>query len=119
MTDIKKATPAEEREFKRMEEKVKQPVNPHRTAHEILSQISGLIEERGKTYDKGEERSFTKVAHAYNSIKGSGLSGSDIALMLVILKLVRQETSDTVHRDSIDDLVAYSALYGEELEKKK
>lgn len=30
-----------------------------------------------------------------------------------LLKMVRSETRDAPHRDSVEDLIAYSGLYGE------
>lgn len=87
-------------------------------ANEILTTASETISQRGKTYDKkGEERSFQQIATVFNSVNNRNLNllGSDVALLLVCLKLVRQSTSPDFHLDSAIDGTAFMALYGEQL----
>ena len=96
--------------------------DPHastqRTADQILEYTKNLIVEKGVTYDQGQERSFSKIANAFNSIHGTELSSANIAELLLILKLVRQASSDGYHKDSMEDAVSYCALMGEELENE-
>lgn len=83
-------------------------------ATEILQKAASIMEERGKQYDKENgERSMGKAIAAFNAIKSESLSESDGWLLLAILKMVRDNTKPQPHDDSIHDLVAYSALYGE------
>lgn len=73
---------------------------------------------RGQEYEKKDtERSFVKIAQAHNAIAGKGLDGDDIALVLTLLKLVRQRTArdnGIYHRDSGVDGTSYAALLDEE-----
>lgn len=71
--------------------------------------------ERGKDYDKEEERSANKTAKAFNAITGFELKASDVWLLLQLLKDVRQYSSPNYHADSAEDGVAYSALKAESL----
>lgn len=83
---------------------------------ELLNQCVDIQDERGVDYDNGAERSFQKVATAFNAITGKDLKGSEVALMLQLLKDVRQWTHpQRLHEDSILDGVSYAALKGEEL----
>ena len=88
------------------------------SATTLLQQCVDIQQERGKQYDGGQEqeRSFQRVAVAFNAITHRDLKGSDIALMLQILKDVRLYTNmDSLHEDSILDKVSYASLHGEEL----
>lgn len=61
------------------------------------------------------ERSFEKAAKVLNAIAGTDyLSASDIALVLLAVKLVRDQSREEPHRDSLLDAVAYASLYAEE-----
>lgn len=77
-------------------------------------------EERGKEYDsEGGERSFKAAADAFNALTGEKLSGSDICLIQVCLKVVRQNSNKSrVHGDSVLDAISYLALYGEQLNEE-
>ena len=88
------------------------------SATELLQRCVSIQQERGKQYDgkQEQERSFKRVADAYNAITHRDLKGSDVALMLQILKDVRLYTNmDSLHEDSILDKVSYASLHGEEL----
>lgn len=86
------------------------------TAYEFLGHAGSLMNQRGETYDQPQgERSAAATACAFNAITGHELSETDVWLMLLLLKLVRQEHSPCFHRDSAEDSVAYSALYAESL----
>lgn len=86
------------------------------TAINFLDNASSLLKERGKTYDtKGGERSAAKVATAFNAVTGRDLSASEVWLILLLLKEVRQFSRKEYHQDSAEDAVAYTALMAEEL----
>lgn len=92
------------------------PTRPPHTACEFLAQAGSLMNQRGQTYDQPKgERSAAATASAFNAITGHELNETDIWLMLLLLKLVRQENAPAFHRDSAEDTVAYSALYAESL----
>lgn len=85
---------------------------------ELLQACIDVQAERGKQYDAKQtgERSFQAAAQAFNAMTGQNLKGSDVCLMLVCVKAVRQYSSpDRLHSDSVLDLVSYAALWGEEL----
>jgi hypothetical protein len=67
------------------------------------------------TEGKGE-RSFQAVAEAFNALTGEKLSGSDICLVQMCLKIVRQNSDKSrLHDDSLLDAVSYTSLWAEEL----
>jgi hypothetical protein len=67
------------------------------------------------TKGKGE-RSFQAVAEAFNALTGEKLSGSDICLVQMCLKIVRQNSDKSrLHDDSLLDAVSYTSLWAEEL----
>jgi len=91
------------------------------TAAEYLSACAQVQLERGKQYDAGGtgERSFDAAAEAFNCITGKHLRGSDVCLILVMVKLVRQYSDTTrLHADSVLDAVSYASLWAEELTKE-
>jgi hypothetical protein len=77
------------------------------------------MEERARQYDQQDgERSVPAVVDAFNAIKGGDrlLTHADGWLFLVLLKLVRAQTAKgKAAFDSVEDAVAYAALFGEEL----
>ena len=103
-------------EFERLEI---EPV-PQITAVDILDKGKQILAQRGQEYetDSKKERSFPQVAIAFNAITGHEIKGSEVALMLQILKDVRQWSQDRLHEDSIIDCTNYSALKGQELFKE-
>jgi len=85
---------------------------------DLLSACAAVQSERAKQYDASGtgERSFKAAADAFNALTGHELKGSDVCLLLVCLKAVRQYSNPArVHDDSVLDLVSYSALWGEEI----
>ena len=86
---------------------------------DFLKQALKIQEERGAEYDVTspikKERSFNKVAIAFNAITGKDLTAAEIALMLQLLKDVRQWSADRYHKDSVEDCISYSSLKAEEL----
>lgn len=87
---------------------------PAMTAPDLLDAAAGHMKARAATYDKPEgERSMGATVEAFNAITGRDLRESEGWLLMTLLKLVRSETRDAPHRDSVEDLIAYSGLYGE------
>ena len=83
-------------------------------APEILTRSAEIMAERAKQYDSPQgERSMGKAVAAFNAITGQSLSEANGWLLMALLKMVRDNTTDKPHEDSINDLVAYGALYGE------
>ena len=83
-------------------------------APEILKRSSDIMDERAKQYDSPEgERSMGKAVAAFNAITGHELSEANGWLLMALLKMVRDNTTGKPHEDSINDLVAYGALYVE------
>ena len=83
-------------------------------AGDLLSLASDTLAERGRERDKpGGERSMARAVAAFNAITGRGLRESEGWLLLALLKMVRGEQRAAPHPDSIEDLIAYAALYGE------
>ena len=92
------------------------PIEQPSTAPELLNQAAQLLAERGKQYDKsGEERSAAAIVNAFNAITKRDLTPGEGWLFLVLLKAVRfYSNTETSHRDSLEDMIAYAALHAEE-----
>jgi hypothetical protein len=89
------------------------PEKPH-SAPRLLDQAAKHMRDRAATYDKPEgERSMGKTVEAFNAITGRDLTESEGWLMMALLKMVRSQQRKEPHADSVEDLVAYSALFGE------
>ncbi len=89
-------------------------------AGDFLSAGMTILCERGQQYgSNSRECSFPQVAEAFNAITGNELSGSDVCMILTLLKLVRQSAQpDRLHVDSLVDGVNYMALYAEMISKE-
>jgi hypothetical protein len=87
------------------------------TSTDFLRRAIELQGERGAEYEnnEGTERSFDKIATAFNSITSKDVTPAEIALIFTLLKLVRQWSADRYHPDSPEDAVSYMALTAEEL----
>lgn len=85
------------------------------TAPSLLKRAADIMDERGRQYDKpGGERSMAQCVAAFNAITGRDITEEEGWLMLAVLKMVRYYQNPAVpHRDSVEDLIAYSALFGE------
>lgn len=95
--------------------------NQPATAAEYLSACAHVQSERAKQYDASGtgERSFDAAAEAFNCITGKQLRGSDVCLILEMVKLVRQYSDPArLHQDSVLDAVSYGSLWAEELTKE-
>ena len=91
------------------------------TASDFLSEGLRILSERGKQYDPigTKEMSFDNVAEAFNCLTNSRMRGSDVCLLLALLKVVRQNANKDFHEDSAVDFVNYAALYSEILKGEK
>ena len=91
------------------------------TASDFLSEGLRILSERGKQYDPSgtKEMSFDNVAEAFNCLTNSRLKGSDVCLLLALLKVVRQNANNSFHEDSAVDFVNYAALHSEILKGEK
>lgn len=87
-----------------------------KSAEAFITKTLQILKERGKEngYDKKEERSFKKIASVCSIILGKEINADDIALILLVLKLVRQFQQDRYHQDSAEDAIAYAAFIAEE-----
>jgi hypothetical protein len=84
------------------------------TANQLLNKAATLMQQRGEQYDKPSgERSMAQAVTAFNAITGLTISEADGYLLMALLKMVRDNQKESPHTDSIEDLIAYSALYGE------
>lgn len=92
------------------------PVEQPSTAPDLLNQAAQLLAERGQQYDKeGEERSSAAIVAAFNAITKRDLTPGEGWLFMVLLKAVRfYSNTETPHRDSLEDMIAYTALHAEE-----
>lgn len=92
------------------------PVEQPSTAPELLNHAAQLLAERGQQYDKsGNERSAAKIVAAFNAVTGRDLTPGEGWLFMVLLKAVRfYSNTETSHRDSLEDMIAYAALHAEE-----
>lgn len=84
----------------------------------VLNKCADLQRDRGAEYDKAgqQERSFARVAQAFNAITGKDLTSAEVCLLLQVLKDVRQWSNpNRLHKDSAIDGVNYGALKVEEL----
>ena len=84
-------------------------------AIDMLNAAAGHMKQRAGTYDQPDgERSMRRTVAALNAVKGREvLTESDGWLLMELLKLARDQSRDTPHQDSLEDAVAYAALYGE------
>lgn len=83
-------------------------------ADALLDAAAKHMRDRAVTYDQpGGERSMGRAVEAFNTITGHGINESEGWLFMALLKMVRSESREAPHRDSIEDLVAYCGLYGE------
>ena len=90
------------------------PLLPTTLAPALLEAAAKHMHDRASTYDKPEgERSMGLTVQTFNTLTGHRLTESEGWTLMMILKLVRDQQRPSAHRDSIEDLVAYSALRGE------
>lgn len=86
-------------------------------AEEILIHCADVMKERGKGYDKNRERAMGKIVSIFNILTNRDLSIKDGYQFMIALKLVRGAGRDDI--DDPVDLINYTALMGELLDKGK
>ncbi len=91
------------------------------TAADFLSAGLEILSQRGEQYgNDGRECSFPQAAEAFNALTGHKLVGSDICLIIALVKQVRQYAQPgRFHEDSAVDGVNYLALQSELLKKER
>jgi hypothetical protein len=91
------------------------------TAADFLSAGLEILSQRGGEYgNDGRECSFPQAAEAFNALTGHNLKGSDICLIIALVKQVRQYAQPSrFHEDSAVDSVNYLALQSELLKKER
>lgn len=93
------------------------------SADGIMKESLKIMDGRAKQYDKEGtgERSMEAAIKSFNAITGNSLQPSDGYMLLMLLKLVRNQTvvDGAAAMDCVEDCVAYSALYGESVIKEK
>ena len=68
----------------------------------FLREAISVMEQRGQQYDtEGGERSFAAAADTFNAITGYEITAADVALVQVCIKLVRSQSREEPHRDSL------------------
>lgn len=83
-------------------------------AIDILGKARDHMQDRAATYDSpGGERSMAATVKAFRAITGVEITEEQGWLFMVALKLVRAQASGRVHRDSLEDAVAYASLMAE------
>lgn len=90
------------------------------TAEDIIQEALDTLKERGTFYDTngdGKERSLHRVAEIATillaaSLKRGYLTGEDIGLLLIIVKLVRSQQGD-FRPDNFVDIAGYAGLTAE------
>lgn len=83
------------------------------SAEDFLKKAERLLDERGKGYDKGKERSMGKAVAMFNIATGKNITVAQGWLLMQLVKIVRQNTAEGFHRDSYEDDISYSALKAE------
>jgi hypothetical protein len=91
------------------------------TAADFLSAGLEILSQRGEQYgNDGRECSFPQAAEAFNALTGHSLKGSDVCLIIALVKQVRQYAqTGRFHEDSAIDGVNYLALQSELLKKER
>jgi hypothetical protein len=80
---------------------------------EYIEDCLNIIKGRKEQHSPNEpiENDFADIATIFNLIRKTSLNGSDIALLLHILKLVRQGDNETLHEDNLIDGTNYNIFY--------
>ena len=90
------------------------PNHMKQTADQLLNKAATHMQARAATYDNPRgERSMGQAVEAFNAITKGNLTESEGWMLMALLKLVRDRKRTEPHQDSIEDGVAYMALYGE------
>jgi len=81
----------------------------------ILEEALHTIEERGKSYGNAKPL-FRQIAQLWTVWLGVGVSASDVAHMMILMKQARDKMGNS-HRDNKVDIAGYAAVL-EMLEQK-
>lgn len=94
-----------------------------RTTLNTRGQQNGYDKDAGDVVDStAEERSAAAIARIYTMLSGKETTTSEAWLFLISLKMARLQTQREMGKDVSDtviDLVAYCALWGEEITSDK
>ena len=97
-------------------------MNDNLSIEEVLDICKAILVERGNTYNKNQEDSFTQTVNAFNAIKNTNLTVDDFLLLMVLLKEVRNANhmheQSKPHNDSIIDGINYAILKATKLIKR-
>ena len=75
---------------------------------DAINEIEEMLVNRGKGYDKGQERSMEATVTAFNAVTGLELTEAQGWQFMMMLKMVRENRQ---HKDdNILDLACYGAL---------
>ncbi len=92
--------------------------------HDFLKLAGNTLSERGATRDKGAmvlgeyERSMPQIVKVFRALTGIDLTERQGWTFMVVLKLVREQRSETFQADNYVDLIGYAALLGESRERE-
>lgn len=85
------------------------------TAPNLLDAAAKHMRDRAAAYDKPDgERAMLRTVTAFNALTGSAMTEREGWVFMLALKLARFYQNPSVpHQDSIEDAIAYAALWGE------
>lgn len=84
-------------------------------ALDFLDQATEIMETRAK--ERGHtttENTFQQIADTFNAMTFNELSAKDVAVFMLVLKLVRHYNGETYKHDDFVDAIAYAAFAGQE-----
>jgi hypothetical protein len=84
-------------------------------ALDFLDQATEIMETRAK--ERGHtttENTFQQIADTFNAMTFNELSAKDVAVFMLVLKLVRHYNGVTYKHDDFVDAIAYAAFAGQE-----
>jgi hypothetical protein len=84
-------------------------------ALDFLDQATKIMETRAK--ERGHtttENTFQQIADTFNAMTFNELSAKDVAVFMLVLKLVRHYNGVTYKHDDFVDAIAYAAFAGQE-----
>ena len=84
------------------------------TSEQILNEAAAIIAERGKAYGDVTE-SMSEVAARWSVTLRQTVTPAQVILCMIDLKLTRLR-HDPTHRDSLLDIIGYTALLPETLQ---
>ena len=81
------------------------------TRKELLEKAIEATNDRGDTYGKPEDN-FATVASVWSAYLKHELTAMDVAMLMVLFKVVRHKTS-AAHMDNLVDIAGYAACAAE------